>query len=290
MTYGSYGYLWLDDHAGYDNEAFWGGLQLIPAFSYNRADDYYETADNLANRDNVDERLAATVTSLNRFMSDFRWGLLGSEIYYYTESYWGALVTYNFTVSNTDSRYDTEGNLLIRLIPNGFESDFNFYMKYVDDHYELVDENGNGINVNGESETVSLTRSTNSSAYHALYTCDYDESGGIVPDSVKYRSDKKPNVAQTNTRAYTGETMWEYVFVGGNGGLGIISNYNGGTPYTSRIIGTQKISSGTIGTEYYGYTRDDMVTSAGKFGSAIGYDENGDSAPLKSAGVTVTQS
>ena len=95
----------------------------------------------------------------------------------------------------------------------------------------------------------------------------YDPESFNTNTGYDYRENKYPSVTPTNPN-YRGETMWEYIFVGGNGGLGIISNYNGGTPYTSRIIGTQHIDSSFTGDEFYGYTRDDVVTKAGIYGEA----------------------
>ena len=148
----------------------------------------------------------------------------------------------------------------------------------------LVDRDGNYIDINGKpsEDPVILSYSDASSSEYALY--EYDADGKIV-----YKDDKVPSVAQTNLRHYNGETMWDYIFVGGTGGPALVDDDTageaGGTPYLQQIYGTNNASNDD-GNNYW-YTRDDMVTSAGKYGSALGHNDDGTLATIN---VKISQS
>lgn len=266
-TYGAYGYLWIDNHEGFfglDNEVLWGGLQLIPAFSYNDANnDVYKGADSLADIGDIDNRLAETKTSLDRFMRDFRYGLLIEEFaYYYTES-----ATW-FTGYRGDPIELESGHVIYEFVTDRE----GFYMSQISgsSDYVLTNEYGQRIDeygipiLYGDDPIILKYNNATSTDGTSLYDVEkFDPDTGYG-----YRDGKEPNYS--GNPYYFGETMWEYIFVGGTGGKGLWNAFDGGTPYTSRIIGTQYIDAPLIGTEFYAYTRDDVVTRAGKYASAAG--------------------
>ena len=256
-TYGAYGYLWIDDHGTLNNEVFWGGLQLIPAFSYNNvnSDTYGRINQNINNPTGL-------ATAVNNFIKDYRWGLLhGEDIYSYeviASGVHATTLTWRVSEEISPNIYKLE----LTSGQSGYER-YEYYMKYENSQYVLTDSTGNYINIIGDltDDIVYITRGIGEGYDEALYT--YDSNGEIV-----YK--KPPSVTPTNTRAYAGETMWEYVFVGGTGGPALTNVENAGeageTPYLQQIYGTNKAFN-KPGDSYW-YTRDDMVTSAGKYGNA----------------------
>lgn len=270
-TYGTYGYLWLDDHGIIGNEVFWGGLQLIPALSYNGINETIY-GNNAQNTNNVE----GIVEDINAYIGDYRWGLLhGEDIYSYEVNASGVhatTLTWRVSEEVSPNIYKLE----LTSGQSGYER-YEYYMKYENSQYVLTDSTGNYINIIGDltDDIVYITRGIGEGYDEALYT--YDSNGEIV-----YK--KPPSVPQTNSRTYNGETMWEYVFVGGTGGKQASTTINGvetvavdageagGTPYLQEIYGTNDAFDYGNDHDTYWYTRDDMVTAAGKFGNALGLE------------------
>lgn len=306
-TYGTYGYLWIDDHdsglVDNDNEVLWGGLQLIPAFSHNKVDfNTYGGRPNLGDEDKYINNVTNLATAVGNYISDYKWGLIGTQEY--SGLFWvGNYQSYlNWVVNSSGHIYDAEGSILLyKLNPIWDESilDPTGIDYYMNTDRMLVDKNGEFIDCYGNSSEIGYQlRLASADGQVALYEYKADGSIGYRDTKDPFnRSENAIDISYKNKKAYKGETfkgetLWEYIFVGGTGGPAIegddTAGEAGGTPYLQQIYGTNYAFNNTY--ENYWYTRDDMVTSAGKYGSAIGYDENGDSAPLKSAGVTVTQS
>ena len=283
ITYGAYGYLWIDDHGTLDNEVFWGGLQLIPAFSYN------DIKDEIYGRNNKNiNNATGLATAVGNFIKDYRWGLLkvGEDVYSYDLPSSGPDVTWRISEEISENFYKLE----LTSDHLGFQG-VEYYMIYNGSSYILVNAEGEYIGISGAvtDDPISIKYTIGAGGDEALY--EYKADGFIG-----YRDGKVPSVAQTNPK-YNGETMWEYIFVGGAGGkqatiwidstemLVEDAGEAGGTPYLQQIYGTNKAFNND-GDSYW-YTRDDMVTSAGKYGSALGHDKSG---PLKTISVNITQS
>ena len=210
--------------------------------------------------------LTRTKNSLNAFMKDFRYGLLIEEFaYYYTES-----ATW-FTGYRGDPIELESGHVIYEFVTDRE----GFYMSQISgsSDYVLTNEYGERINeygipiLYGDDPIILKYNNATSTDGTSLYDVEkFDPDTGYG-----YRDEKKPNYS--GNPYYFGETMWEYIFVGGTGGKGLWNAFDGGTPYTSRIIGTQHIDAALIGDEFYAYTRDDVVTRAGKFCSAFDFND-----------------
>ncbi len=282
ITYGAYGYLWIDNHVLIGNEVLWGGLQLIPAFSYNDADTgTYEGGITIAKETDYLER---TTVSLDNFMDDYRWGLTSMINKDDAEriQFNGSDGKSYYLASNSSIKIN--GEEAYTILSNGKTC----YMRYdsADTHWYLTDRYGNYIDsdlnpLEEDEKPIRITFSTNNSSKdNALYNGKFYATGKPIPSSFEYYENpinKNPftngsgvDSVYENTKKYKGETMWEYIFVGGTGGKGLWNAFDGGTPYTSRIIGTQHIATSVIDYDFYAYTRDDVVTRAGKYASAAG--------------------
>ena len=282
ITYGAYGYLWIDNHVLIGNEVLWGGLQLIPAFSYNDADTgTYEGGITIAKETDYLER---TTVSLDNFMDDYRWGLTSMINKDDAEriQFNGSDGKSYYLASNSSIKIN--GEEAYTILSNGK----TYYMRYdsADTHWYLTDRYGNYIDsdlnpLEEDEKPIRITFSTNNSSKdNALYNGKFYATGKPIPSSFEYYENpinKNPftngsgvDRVYENTKKYKGETMWEYIFVGGTGGKGLWNAFDGGTPYTSRIIGTQHIATSVIDYDFYAYTRDDVVTRAGKYASAAG--------------------
>ena len=282
ITYGAYGYLWIDNHVLIGNEVLWGGLQLIPAFSYNDADTgTYEGGITIAKETDYLER---TTVSLDNFMDDYRWGLTSMINKDDAEriQFNGSDGKSYYLASNSSIKIN--GEEAYTILSNGK----TYYMRYdsADTHWYLTDRYGNYIDsdlnpLEEDEKPIRITFSTNNSSKdNALYNGKFYATGKPIPSSFEYYKNpinKNPftngsgvDRVYENTKKYKGETMWEYIFVGGTGGKGLWNAFDGGTPYTSRIIGTQHIATSVIDYDFYAYTRDDVVTRAGKYASAAG--------------------
>lgn len=273
-TYGTYGYLWIDDHNSglfdNDNEVLWGGLQLIPAFSHNKVNTgtYGGRGDS-----NYLNNATGLATAVGNYISDYKWGLIGDGYIYSYEitASGGHTTTLTWRVSEevSPNMYKLE----LTSGQSGFEM-YNYYMKYENSQYILTDRQGNYVDVTVKptDEPTIINRVRGGEDYDvALYEYKADGSIGYKDEKNPFkRSENKINEAYKNIKAYNGGTMWDYIFVGGTGGSAIegddTAGEAGGTPYLQQIYGTNDAFNDTY--ENYWYTRDDMVTSAGKYGNA----------------------
>ncbi len=273
-TYGTYGYLWIDDHNSglfdNDNEVLWGGLQLIPAFSHNKVNTgtYGGRGDS-----NYLNNATGLATAVGNYISDYKWGLIGDGYIYSYEitASGGHTTTLTWRVSEevSPNMYKLE----LTSGQSGFEM-YNYYMKYENSQYILTDRQGNYVDVTVKptDEPTIINRVRGGEDYNvALYEYKADGSIGYKDEKNPFkRSENKINEAYKNIKAYNGGTMWDYIFVGGTGGSAIegddTAGEAGGTPYLQQIYGTNDAFNDTY--ENYWYTRDDMVTSAGKYGNA----------------------
>ena len=278
ITYGSYGYLWIDDHGGYSNEVLWGGLQLIPALSFNKIGGETYGGTDIPEGDYYIEDEDGLATAIKNFINDYRWGLLGTSIYYYDNL---SIGRYEWAVSSNTSEHieyiteDEEIRVRFKLNVVTGMSSASFYMQQYEDSTNniLVDRDGNYIDINGNpsENPIILNYSDSSSSEYSLY--EYTNSGNIAYQDGKdpfNRSENTINTGYMNEKVYNGKTLWGYIFVGGTGGPALTNVENageaGGTPYLQQIYGTNNAFNDD-GNNYW-YTRDDMVTSAGKYGNA----------------------
>lgn len=275
-TYGTYGYLWIDDHNSglfdNDNEVLWGGLQLIPAFSHNKVNTgtYGGRGDS-----NYLNNATGLATAVGNYISDYKWGLIGTQEY--SGLFWvGNYQSYlNWVVNSSGHIYDAEGSILLyKLNPTWSESilDPTGIDYYMNTDRMLVDKNGEFIDCYGNSSEIGYQlRLASADGQVALYEYKADGSIGYKDEKNPfYRSENTININYMNEKVYDGGTMWDYIFVGGTGGSAIegddTAGEAGGTPYLQQIYGTNDAFNDTY--ENYWYTRDDMVTSAGKYGNA----------------------
>ena len=269
-TYGAYGYLWIDDHSNLDNEVLWGGLQLIPMFSYNNVDTTnYINSNLLSNIPNISDEAEQTADALNKYIANYRYGLLSEEFaYYYAESLsW--LQGYRGDPIELD-----DGRTIYRLVTNIVDNDY--YMSQISgsSDYVLTNEYGQRINEYGipigYDDDPIILRYNNATSTDGTSLYDVEKFDPYT--GYGYRDGKEP--IYSGNPYYFGETMWEYVFVGGTGGSAIVDDETageaGGTPYLQDVIGLNRMQSWAGNGESYFYTRNDMVTSAGKYGNALG--------------------